>query len=100
MARKHLPLRLDESYIAWIDEYAKQRGWTRTQVVQTAVHHFHGLVEGGVPDLEEASGPARPRQARGGPSSQPPQPAPPRDSGEISDSVREFMSKMGRPLER
>jgi hypothetical protein len=71
MAKLRADFRLDSDLLRWVGEYAEERGWSRTLVVEEALRSFRGDARGGVPDapLEEVSGgsepyvPAPPRAA-------------------------------------
>ena len=41
---------MDRELAEWVDKYALQRGITRTQVIEMAVHELQGLAKG-VPEL-------------------------------------------------
>lgn len=80
-------MRLEESLIGRIDEYAESRLSNRTAVVQAACLAFLGGAKGGVPELEEAPSAApsvaRPVEQKGPRTrlAMPSSPAPPRASG-------------------
>jgi hypothetical protein len=58
MPRTTISLRMDDSYIAWLDWYAKSRSTpeqrvTRTQVIEASVREFRKIAQGGVPDIRK-----------------------------------------------
>lgn len=50
-ARTMVSLRLDPELVEWADGYAKQRGVTRTVLLETALEDFREDCKSGVPDL-------------------------------------------------
>lgn len=46
--------RLDDELLTWATAYAKERGSTRSVLLEEALVSFRSLAEGGVPDLPEA----------------------------------------------
>jgi hypothetical protein len=51
MAGKTISLRLAPERLEWADEYAKARGWTRTQVIEAGLEALRGDARGGVPEI-------------------------------------------------
>lgn len=48
---KLVSLRIDDELVAWAEAYAKQRGSSRSAVLEEALRSFRQDCEGGVPDL-------------------------------------------------
>jgi hypothetical protein len=62
VGKQSVTVRLDSKLVAWVDEYAKERGVSRTVVFECAVGSFRGDARRGVPDLggaKTAPGPVR-----------------------------------------
>jgi predicted transcriptional regulator len=50
MPKTLINARLDDDLVAWMDAYAKERGWTRTLVIGTALANLRADALGGVPE--------------------------------------------------
>lgn len=55
MAKQRVDLRLDERLLSWADEYALERGTTRTAIIEAAVERFQDECRRGVPELRAAA---------------------------------------------
>jgi predicted transcriptional regulator len=55
MGAKMVSLRLDEELLEWADAYAKERGVSRTALLESALASFRVDAESGVPELREAA---------------------------------------------
>lgn len=45
--------RVDEDLWAWVEEYARQRGVSKTSVLEAGLRDLRAMSRGGVPDLPE-----------------------------------------------
>jgi hypothetical protein len=63
MGTKMVSLRVDEELLGWATGYAKERGVSRTSVVEAALRSLREDAAGGVPDLEDERVP-RPESTR------------------------------------
>jgi hypothetical protein len=55
MAKQRVDLRLDPELVAWVDGYAKERGVSRTDLLESALAGFKDDAERGVPELRRAA---------------------------------------------
>ena len=46
MMKRKIDVRIDQDLIDWLDQYAQQRRWTRTQALVEALMTFKALEEG------------------------------------------------------
>jgi hypothetical protein len=53
MARQRVDLRLDPELVAWVDGYARERGVSRTDLLESALAEFRVDCERGVPELRQ-----------------------------------------------
>ena len=63
--KERVQLRVDGGLLAWADEYARERRWTRTAVFEAALEALRGDAAGGVPDRPAATVAPAPSDARG-----------------------------------
>jgi hypothetical protein len=72
MGTKMVSLRVDEELLGWATGYAKERGVSRTSVVEAALRSLREDAAGGVPDLEDERVPRPVRKPTPPPSVVPP----------------------------
>jgi metal-responsive CopG/Arc/MetJ family transcriptional regulator len=52
---KLVSLRLEDELASWVEGYREARGWSRAELISTALRSFRADSEDGVPDLVSAS---------------------------------------------
>jgi hypothetical protein len=60
MAKTTVSHRLDDDLLAWANGYAKERGTSRSVLLEEGLRALRGLSEGGVPDIPVEKFPEEP----------------------------------------